>query len=66
MGLECEIDGKTVLAGNEKLLRAHGIDFSPRGTEAGILVYIARVGEYLGCVEIQDRVKETRVLRSPC
>lgn len=55
MGLECEIGGKTALAGNAKLMRAHGVSVPEYG---GTLVYVAWGGEYLGCVRIEDRIKE--------
>ena len=56
MGLECDIEGKRAFVGNAKLMRAHG--FEVPGYAGGTLVYVARGGEYLGCVEIEDKIKE--------
>ncbi len=56
-GVSACIDGKTVLAGNGKLMAREGISFTPP-SEAGTVVHIARDGVYLGYVLIEDEVKE--------
>ena len=56
MGLSAEVDGKPVLVGSERLLREQGIGFSPVTSPCSV-IYVAEGGEYLGCVEIEDRVK---------
>ncbi|MBQ7323470.1 MAG: cadmium-translocating P-type ATPase [Clostridia bacterium] len=44
------------LVGNDKLFAGKGIAFTKRESVA-TLVYIAKNGEYLGCVEIGDRIR---------
>lgn len=56
-GIQVTIDGKTVLAGNARLLTQTGISF-PASDEAGTLVYVARDGVYLGALVIEDTLKE--------
>ena len=51
------IDGKQVLVGSAKLLREHGIKFEERESEH-LAVYVAEEGDYIGCVEIEDCVRE--------
>ena len=55
-GVVCEIEGKTALAGNKKLLEEYGVSAPELG--GGTLVYVALGGEYLGCAVIEDKVKE--------
>lgn len=55
-GVVCEIEGKTALAGNKKLLEEYGVSAPDFG--GGTLVYVALGGEYLGCAVIEDKVKE--------
>ena len=56
-GIKALIDGKKVLCGNDKLMRAEGIEFVPCET-AGTVVYIACDGKFEGTVVISDTVKE--------
>lgn len=56
-GLRAVIDGKQVLVGSAKLLREHGIKFEERESEH-LAVYVAEEGDYIGCVEIEDCVRE--------
>ena len=56
-GVSANVQGQTVLAGNAKLLEENGIAFVPV-EGAGTKVYIAREGNYLGCVVIADRLKD--------
>ena len=54
-GIEAVIGGKTILAGNSKLMS--GIKFTPVDTE-GTIVYLAVNGVYAGCIQIADEVKK--------
>ncbi len=55
-GVQVEIDGQAVYAGNEKLMRQIGVTVEPV-TEAGTVVYLAKEGMYLGSVLISDTIK---------
>ena len=55
-GIRAVIDGKTVLAGGEKLMCTEHVDFTPID-EAGTVVYVARDGRYLGAIVIADEIK---------
>ena len=55
-GVEVKVDGKTVCAGNDKLMNELGVSFSP-AQETGTVVYLAREGAYLGRIVISDEVK---------
>ena len=57
-GVSALVDGKRVLAGNEKLMKKEGVDFRPCN-QAGTMVHVAREGQYLGCAVIADQIKET-------
>ncbi len=56
LGLEAEVEGHLLLAGNAKLMARAGLSPAPRA-ETGTLVHIAEDGRYLGCLLIADRVK---------
>ncbi|MBQ1955550.1 MAG: cadmium-translocating P-type ATPase [Clostridia bacterium] len=47
---------ETVLAGNLRLMGENGIEVSEEAVE-GTAVYIAKNGEYLGCIVLSDEVK---------
>ncbi len=55
-GVKVQIDGKTVLAGNEKLLDREGISYT-ECTSAGTIVYVAEDGRFLGSIVIADGIK---------
>ena len=57
MGIATVIDGKTVLAGNRKLMALEGINVD---TDESIFttVYLARDGQYLGRIILSDMLKE--------
>jgi len=55
-GISVRADGQTILAGNQKLMESHGIDFTPLAG-VGTKVYIAVDGTFAGCVVISDKVK---------
>ncbi len=56
-GIEVRIDGREVLIGNEKLMRAHAVACETVGG-AGTVVYVARDGVFAGALVISDTVKE--------
>ena len=55
-GVQAELDGKVILAGNAKLMREQNIAFKPL-EESGTLVYVAEDGRYAGAILIEDEVK---------
>lgn len=55
-GVQAVIDGKTILAGNAKLMVKKGIKYKPC-TAVGTVVYLACNGKYAGCIVIEDEVK---------
>ncbi len=68
-GIKIILEGKTVLAGNEKLMRKEGVkkadgsDYSvPEKLNAdktpGTVIYVAEDGIYKGCIVISDDIKE--------
>ena len=56
-GASVNVNGRTVAAGNEKLMDDMGIAFE-RTHGAGTKVYVAAEGIYIGCIVISDEVKE--------
>lgn len=56
-GIRAEIGGASVAVGNDKLLLAEEIEFTP-AAEPGTKVYVARDGRYLGCIVIADGLKD--------
>lgn len=56
-GIEAVIDGKTILAGNGKLMDTVGAKWHPCH-EPGTTVHIAADGVYMGHIVISDTVKE--------
>lgn len=59
-GLEAVVDGKIVLAGNEKLMREKGVAFEACRS-VGTVVYVAVDGVFAGAVVIADTIKEEAV-----
>ena len=57
-GVSALVDGKRVLAGNEKLMKREGVEPLPC-VQAGTIVHVAREGKYLGCAVISDQLKPT-------
>ena len=55
-GVRAVIDGKTVLAGNAKLMVKERIQYTP-STAVGTVVYLACGGKYAGCIVIEDEIK---------
>jgi len=56
-GVQAVIDGKTVLAGNAKLMEKERIKYTPCAS-VGTVVYLAVGGRYAGCIVIEDEIKE--------
>ena len=56
-GIKVNYNGKTVLAGNEKLMKANNVKYTPV-SETGTVVYIAVDGKYAGDLVISDEIKE--------
>jgi Cd2+/Zn2+-exporting ATPase len=57
-GIAAQVDGKTVLAGNLKLMESHGIQNLPKADDAyGTPVYVAADGQYAGTLRIADTIK---------
>ena len=59
-GICALVDGKKIHVGNMRLMREIGAEAAGAGTEAeqeGSAVYVAREGEYLGCITAQDSPK---------
>lgn len=55
-GVKTEVDGKTVLAGNEKLMEKYGIACAPCD-KIGTVIHVAADGLYAGYVVISDEIK---------
>lgn len=55
-GLVGKIQEKTVLVGSVELLKAHSVS-CPQTDSAYTLVYVAKNGEYIGAIEVGDRVR---------
>ena len=55
-GIRVKIDGKSVLAGNGKLMEAEQITYEPVN-ELGSIVYMAIEGVYAGYIVISDEIK---------
>ncbi|SDE01895.1 Cd2+/Zn2+-exporting ATPase [Paenibacillus sp. UNCCL117] len=56
-GIQVNIEGKDVLAGNGRLMEREGISFAPP-EQAGTLVHVAVAGRYAGYLVISDEVKD--------
>ena len=56
-GVVCSVQGKKLLCGNAKLLRENGVQFAEKQSIYTV-IYVAWGGEYVGCIEIGDGVKE--------
>ena len=57
-GVRAVVDGRTVLAGNAKLMEKHGIVCRSR---EGTAVHVAADGKYLGCLVLEDALKPSSV-----
>lgn len=57
LGIIAEFEGKSIVAGGEKLLRQEGIDMTPVA-ETGTIVYCAVDKKYVGYVSLSDVIKD--------
>ncbi len=57
-GVTANVNGKTVAAGNAKLMNSLGVEFNPC-TDTGTVVYVAENGVYRGYILISDVIKES-------
>ena len=58
-GIRAVVEGRTLLAGNAKLMEEEGISYDPCDA-VGTIIYLADADEksYLGCIVIADSVKD--------
>lgn len=57
-GVKAVRGGRTVLAGNKKLMEENGIADVPRVESAGTVIFVAENGSYAGAIVISDKIKE--------
>ena len=57
LGTSSIYNGHRVFAGNEKLMQKHHISMQ-KANEFGTIVYVAKDDKYLGCVVLNDVIKE--------
>ena len=57
-GIRARVDGKTILCGNEALLREAGIKLNPVADETGTCVLVAVDDRFMGYLVIADTIKE--------
>ena len=55
-GIKCLADGKILLCGNRKLLNENVVEFEEKSS-VSTLIYVAFDGEYIGVIEIDDKIK---------
>ena len=56
-GVKAVIGGRTILAGNKKLMDENGVAEIPTVEAAGTLIFVAENGVYKGVVVISDKIK---------
>ena len=56
-GLRVQVDGKTVLAGNERLMTENGIVLPEQPAAPGTVIHLAMEGQYAGQLVIADQLK---------
>ena len=57
MGVIAKIDGKTLVIGNDKLLKREGIKFT-KVSDKGTVIYVAIDNSYKGMIVIADKIKD--------
>lgn len=57
-GLRAEIDGKTVIVGNAKLMTDEGVIYNEKDDKASTIVYVAEDGKFLGTISVSDAPKD--------
>ncbi len=55
-GIVCHVDGKKILAGNEKLMKMYQVEI-PALNEAGTMIHVCAEHKYLGTLLIQDKIR---------
>jgi Cd2+/Zn2+-exporting ATPase len=55
-GVSVKANGKTILAGNHRLMTANGISFT-EADDTGTKVYVAADNAFAGCIVISDEIK---------
>lgn len=55
-GVSAVLDGHEILAGNARLMESRNIMFEKSG-QIGTAVYVAKDGQYMGCIIIADEIK---------
>ena len=55
-GVVAEKDGSRILAGNDKLMRAFGVEFIPEDG-AGTVIYVAENGTFVGSLLVADELR---------
>ncbi len=56
-GIKTIVEGKTVLAGNHKMMEKYAVSYEPADHAAGTVVYLAIDGFFAGSIIIEDEVK---------
>jgi Cd2+/Zn2+-exporting ATPase len=56
-GVKCLVEGKVLLCGNAKMLNENGVQFE-KVDSVSTVVYVAWNGEYIGIIEIDDKIKD--------
>ncbi|MCF8110320.1 MAG: cadmium-translocating P-type ATPase [Desulfobacteraceae bacterium] len=56
-GVRAELDGKTVLVGNDRYMRSQGIVFDEESIQ-GTVAHVALGGKYAGCIVIGDSLRD--------
>ncbi len=57
-GVKAVCGGRTILAGNKKLMEENGIAGVPDVESAGTVIFVAENGSYAGAIVISDKIKE--------
>ena len=57
-GIRAKVDGKTILCGNERLLKERGVEFGPMESDGSTRVLVAVNDRFAGFVTIADGIKE--------
>ncbi len=58
-GIKAAVDGRTVWAGNARLMEVAGVSCDESCGHGGTVVHVARDGGYAGHIAVADQVKET-------
>ncbi len=58
-GIKATVDGRTVWAGNARLMEVAGVSCDESCGHGGTMVHVARDGGYAGHIAVADQVKET-------